>query len=512
MCKLKTALWNIVDRAIAGLEDDTVPFAYALVTFIAAITLRPCLEIFSDNAHITLTSYLHIAIYYVPLSLLFIIIFHLVTKVPVSKVARVVLPAFVVVDVAPIVDLLVSGGEGINISYLVPGSHDNLLHLFFTFFGEYQGSGISIGMKVEIAMALLGCFLYVQAKTSNILKALFTTVVIYGVIFSFIMLPFWINWSLSMLGLRPRQSDFIAIQYHALATFVTGCVLAYFGNRRYFILFLKDMRWLRMAHFELMYILGRSLSHKGPGPNLIVEVLDSAFMFIAIFLAFFFSIVTNNLADVRIDAISSPKRPLMAPGVDTHTYRKVAWPVLFAALFFAGMNGFLPFLGIAIFIGNYFIYSMPPLRFKRVPILSKFVISVNSLTLVYLGLLSTETGVHYMPEIVITFFLISFTLAANFIDIKDYDGDKAARIKTLPVLVGLRASKILIGLFWLIAYISIYPMLKGTVLIVGAVILGLIQFGLINRKRYTEKPVFIVYLISIVGFIVYLRLLPPVSL
>ncbi len=102
---------------------------------------------------------------------------------------------------------------------------------------------------------------------------------------------------------------------------------------------------------------------------------------------------------------------------------------------------------------NYFLYSMPPLQLKRVTFFSKLLISLNSLILVLLGQLF-HSGDFGLPLNIIIFFFVCVTATLNFIDLKDYEGDKNAGIKTLPVALGLDRSKKVIGLFFFISYMT----------------------------------------------------------
>jgi 4-hydroxybenzoate polyprenyltransferase len=150
---------------------------------------------------------------------------------------------------------------------------------------------------------------------------------------------------------------------------------------------------------------------------------------------------------------------------------------------------------------------MPPIRFKRVTFFSKLTISINSLLLLYSGIyLINESHVTEIPIGLILYFLILLTAAINFIDIKDYRGDKHANIKTLPVILGLKKSKFIIGLFFFISSLGIYFLLNETLLIIPLLILGMFQFFLINRTKYNEKHILITNNISLVLLIIYLLL------
>ena len=110
------------------------------------------------------------------------------------------------------------------------------------------------------------------------------------------------------------------------------------------------------------------------------------------------------------------------------------------------------------------------------------------------------------PPMVILWFLVFLTAAMNFIDLKDYKGDKRAGIQTLPVMWGLEKSQRVIGVFFLLAYL-VAPLAVGEmILLIPAIPAGAIQYWTITRKRYREQPVFSLYLTSFAVMLIILAL------
>ena len=69
-------------------------------------------------------------------------------------------------------------------------------------------------------------------------------------------------------------------------------------------------------------------------------------------------------------------------------------------------------------------------------------------------------------------------------------------------------TKLIIGFLLLAAYLYAWYLLNqkwtlDTWTLVAFSIFGMLQFAVINRKNYCEKWVFTIYLISIVGLVVY---------
>jgi 4-hydroxybenzoate polyprenyltransferase len=83
-------------------------------------------------------------------------------------------------------------------------------------------------------------------------------------------------------------------------------------------------------------------------------------------------------------------------------------------------------------------------------------------------------------------------LAANLIDLKDTAGDRAARILTLPVLLGQRAAQ------WVLAcalagFFAFLPLaFRGQVPWAPMMAFACLAFFLVSRRKYDERPLFLV--------------------
>ena len=126
-----------------------------------------------------------------------------------------------------------------------------------------------------------------------------------------------------------------------------------------------------------------------------------------------------------------------------------------------------------------------------------------------LGYFLIKGTLQNFPAILYPLFLVGITATANFIDLKDYEGDKHANIKTLPVLLGQKVAKIAIGTSFLIAYPMFYIFFISydyrTPWLWTFLLLGAIQYYLINRKQYQDLTV-MSFNIVFVWLIIYLLL------
>ncbi len=501
-------MFKSLKKIINSLENSQIPFIYFILTFIFVISLRNFIELFSDTdtSQISFEEFFHYDISYMVLAMVIIILLYFFIKKDVLKITKIVLPSFLILLIVPIIDLIWSLGKGLNMAYMLPGYHSNLMQRFFTFFGDFSGLGITPGIRIEIIIVLLGVFFYIYINSSRIIKSLLGILFAYPIYFFYLAAPFLVKGLLEIFGLTYKYSDSLMTNFFLLVILFAGIFIAYISNKRYFRLIIKDIRPFRLLHFELMFLIGFIIGFNKFG----TFVLDSANIFSFIFIpagiafAWIYSVITNNIVDYDIDKISNNNRPLIESKINNGIYCRLSWIILFIALFYPLMVSFKAFFMILLFIGNYFLYSMPPLRLKRIPLFSKMIIAFNSLILVMLGFIISTGKLEGFPVILIAFFLIGFTLVINFIDIKDYEGDKKEGIKTLPVILGLKKSKFIIGLFFLLAYLAVYFLINNLYLIPVLLIFGIIGFLLINRKNYNEKPLFLIYLLSLVLFIIYL--------
>ncbi len=502
-----------IKTTLSWIENTPLPFSYFLLTFVFAITLRNFLEAYFtgeiQDANFSSTLF-HYYIFYVFLAMTLVILCHYATRETVVKISRIILPSFLILILNPILSLAVPAWRSFSTGYAFPDTHHNLLYGFLTFFGPLYPSGASPAMRVEIGLALILIFIYFHIKKHLLLRSLLFTFLTYTVIYSYGCVPFMFDSFMRVFGLKAELLLPPMTNFYLLCFFPLGVWLFYLYDRKSFHEILKDARWttlLRFLHYEMMFAFGIVLSeilYEKPMRLTSENLFPLIFSILAIFFACLYSLMTNNSADQDIDVVTNHQKPSVTKSIDPITYHAISWSVLGLAVLYSWAAGVIYLFLILLFIGNYFLYSMPPIRFKRVPFFSKILISLNCLVIILLGYYFH--GGHFdVPLNVVGFFLLWVTAALNFIDLKDYEGDKKAGIKTLPVIFGLEKSKIIIGIFFLMAYgqtIWISKRIEFCLLMVGV---GIVQYFLINRKNYNEKPVFIVYLLSMLALIIFIR-------
>lgn len=486
---------NNIKSVINSLESSKISMIYFALTFFFAVTVRNLLETFSSNTSILMGEFLHYYLFYASLALVLVLLMHFATKEKVGKIVKVVLPSFLIVTLPPVLDFIISLGRGFHMAYMTPKVHQDILSRFFTFFGTFEGSGITLGMRIEIALVVAGSFFYFFIKNRNILKSLFFSFLTYSLIFVYVSAPF-------IFGSIETIKNF-----YLLSIFVFGVYLFYLHNKRHFVEIIKDIRPMRLSHFLLMFVLGITLGAIYPLTLFSIicdDIFGFVFLVISIVCAWMFSVITNNIEDYEIDKITNKNRLYVSNAITRSHYKRISWILLALSLLYSSMTGFSGLFLIVSFIGSYFLYSMPPLRLKRITFFSKLPISFGSLVLIMLGFDFIGGGLNTFPIVLIPFFTLFLTASINFIDIKDYKGDKEIGIRTLPVVLGLKKSKILIGISFLLSYVFL-GFLTGTVYLSAIwLFFGLLQFTLINKKEYKEKYVLLTYLLSLLVLLAFL--------
>jgi 4-hydroxybenzoate polyprenyltransferase len=514
-----TKFLNIFQRFIQKLESEENSLAGALLAFFFAATLRNFLEYLvaeESFARPLLHSFYHYYLSYICLAIGLIIIFHLATKENLVRISRLVLPCFIVLNIVPIIDLLayyLIGLDG-DVGYLFPGRHGSFWVRMLTFFGPFDRSGITLGMRCEIALVIFSSGMYVYVKTKDMLRSIFTGVATYIFIFVYCAIPFIIMPFLGLFGITSRLTTLDIGYFYCLLLLILCGGLCWYKCRAFIIPILKDGRYLRLLHYLGMFIFGfvlaQATSFKPFAINT-VSFFHGIFLTLAIVFAWWFSVGTNNLADRDIDQIANPDRPTINNAVPEPIYRLFMKAFLALSFLYAGSVGFESLFLIMVFVGNYYLYSMPPLRLKCVPFFSKILITVNCFALLVLGYVyyikSAGTFFNlYASEGVLIFILLAFTATINFIDLKDYEGDKGAGIKTLPVILGLEKSKMVIGFFFLLAYFATPIIFSNNMLFIPAIAAGSLQYYFINRREYDERPVFVLYLFSIYSLALLIKI------
>lgn len=515
MKRIKLSLQNFqtsIRKTIIKIEKKPINFWYFFITLVSIIFLRQFLETFSDpdNSWQILPgqAFIHYSLFFVAIFFSLALVIKIITKEEILKVTKTILIFFPIILAPPIIDLVLSGGEGINMAYILDQNVKELAKLFFTFFRD-QDSGISPGMKIEITLGCLAAALYTYIKKRTIfssMAALFST---YTITFIYVSLPniiflFWgIEFSNQTLSWKLEQFDRLFTFVYLLITLIQLVLFLFFYNKQKLWSLAKNIRFCRLTHYEAMLFGGIFLS------NILFDYKFETWQLLAaaisLFLAWLSMVGLNDINDVEIDAISNKKRPLVQKVITIQEYKIITFLQAFLALLFAYTISYQFLIFILIFLIIYTIYSAPPLKLKRFSLLATFLIACATLIVFMAGFsLPKKEYLIDFPRYIITLILVTFTLSANVKDIKDLDGDKKAGILTIPVIFGEELGKKIIGALVFFSYIFtplILPRFFPTFLCLSA-LFGIINYFLITQKHYQEKYIFFSYF-CFFGVLVY---------
>ncbi|MDI9342065.1 MAG: UbiA family prenyltransferase [Sediminibacterium sp.] len=271
---------------------------------------------------------------------------------------------------------------------------------------------------------------------------------------------------------------------------------------------LKDIRLARILHYYVLFVLGAGLYKRGeflvPTSTTVELYFDLLLFFCILLYAAVFAIVTNNIEDIEADRISNPDRPLVKGVVKRNTYYAAGIVSLVCALILAFFIGYVALTGIVLISLGYYIYSCKPFRLKRYVFIAKSLIGFNSLVSTVTGFCMAGGTFGDFPVLWLVFVLGPLTFAANFVDLKDIEGDRLTDVNTLPVLLGEKNARTLITVFTIITYLmGAFLIDKGYAFIL-AIVTCTAHIYFLYRKPYRETPVFIIYISALIMTLILL--------
>jgi 4-hydroxybenzoate polyprenyltransferase len=486
----RTHQW--IKQGIATLSSSSIPLPEAILAFLFTATIGQFLTGFTyiyQGFNLPDYTYFYYLLRFLAaasnLILLLSILIHQVARLAISQVLRYLLGIALIWWLIPLTNMLL--GVHSQTIAATPGVKVMLLTLLAAIAIFLQANGLSKyrqGVILLLASGLCALWFY-AAELLTYLNAVIPTlfapthqIMCYG---NLLLLP------------------------------LLALAVAYYYDRATTAALLNDLRFMRLLYFKLLLLTGFTLGllvlpysiyqQLTFMPLILYRLALSSY---GLMFAALFAIITNNIADIEIDKVSNPSRPLLTQAITVSAYKQIAYCALCLSLSYAMLAGSNAFLCLATAMGIYYLYSMPPFRFKRIFLLSKLAISATSLIVFMLGFMLSLQGFYNFPTSLYIIFLIGFSLSANVIDLKDYAGDAKAGIKTLPVIVGLQPAKFLTGVAVLATYAAWYLFLHNLKLLPLQLGVGCLQFYLINRKTYTEAAVFAVNNISLMGLLLYL--------
>ena len=526
---------RMLERYITKLETAPMSIAGWLAAFAGIVWVRYFLEAFSSPnvsgfVPSDMPTLLHYALFYLAAVVVTVVVVGTVSRLPLLPMMRTLIFILPLMWLAPLIDL---ANGGAHMAYLFAASPFALLKDFFTYFGPFTAYGITLGLRIELGLLIfmLGAFVFI--KTKKLSKAFLGMVVGYVVIFASVSLPsvmgFFLpanasgavfagslsNALVSHNFLHPSETytayrtlellfDASMAQTWFVILVIAGGAWLYLVRKNVMVAMIRNIRPERAIHFIIFAFLG-GLIALSEGTKVNWTVLDFITIVVAaltIIFAWAFAVITNDLVDESIDTVSNTDRPLVTGTLSSGMMRDAALVCGVMTTLGALALGSYALFWMLVFSAAYYIYSVPPLRLKRIPILASAFIGVATLATMLLGffLISTNQGLAAFPSQIALLVVLFMTLITNVRDLKDIKGDNAAGIWTIPTLLGNRRARIVIGAMTFVAYALVplfipVPILWAPSLIIGvASWVGLVQ----GRGERFAFSLYFFYLASII--------------
>lgn len=508
---------------LGQLEDRPVAFGLWLSTALAIIFLRDALEtIATDRAFPFIHPFhlVHVPVFFFSVLVTFIVVLHFFSKVDIIKVSRLCLFFFPIILLPPCLDLLFPGHPA-PYAYIEEHVWQNFIHFFDP---SFEMIALPASVRIEVALIVLGSCAYIFLNRKSLFWSLAGGLAVYCAVFSFVAIPgLFVSGCIVLIPLLSRAVHWINALFHrvplpyvregAMEDANLLIVELLFGVIALGLWFwrydrvkaraaFQNMRIGRSVHYAIMGLLGLSVYLLRNEVTDLFAPIKALGMLAAVFFAFQFSVVTNDLVDVGCDEISNKTRPLVSGIFKAEEYLRLGLVYLALSLLFALWVGDYCFGGTILFIVLYFLYSMPPLRLKRVFLLSSVIIGLEAVVAFLLGqvCLDEKGTLNFIDMPLWLALFLAFFLASHVKDLKDIEGDRRCGIPTLPVLLGkARACKV-IGCLVFASYILIglcvwlHPEFGGSWVLGGlAACFGAFNLIYLWRGKAEEKTIFVSY-------------------
>ncbi len=491
--------------------------------------------------------FLHTSLFFLCVFGIFTWLLIKIARTPFSQSVLILLFGMIFIIFPPIWDRIISVTffDGAHfMSYYLFDSVMGLAKSFVTFFGDNPRDGITYGTRIMIACAIISLTSFTWITTKSILRTISMLSISYIIFFILSAFPSIITLLFTKKHLAITQSDvagFIASPTKILGNQITTplnsinikmsliyinsllivslCIL-YRTHKDRVISLIKNIRPVQtLYHVGLLCVgigLATIFNHAIILPSFFTAM---AFMLLcfAIILAWYATVIFNDIVDQDIDTISNPRRPLIQKTISVQSYRNIGICLTALSITLAATVNAHSALLLLIYHAISYLYNTPPFRLKRFPLIATFLAAVASFFIVAIGFI-TVTPQHSLvgfPLHIAILLIVTYTISLPIKDIKDIAGDKKNRIYTIPVIFGEKIGRLIIGMGIFSSFVLSIFMLNNFALFFPAVLAGSLCFWILTghtkeqflfSPRTTIGSVF--FIVCLYGTILMLTLLP----
>ena len=505
-----------------------------IITWFSITLIRVFLEIYSSpdpSGYLFswIDTFIHIPLSFFSIFLSFTLLIYLLTKNAITDVLNFTTKLLLFTLVPPIADLMITGSKASSIGYTI-ATPDQFINLFFRLMSPFNNPGVTIGMHIAAYSILLTISIFTYKKTKKLLPPLLGIIAGYIILFLYATIPSYIIIPhLSKTILISASSLYSILLKQSWITVTTtantseqmliandiflSCILwilvvvqilllLFFANKKLWLALKNNLRMERILFWFLIATIGIITNKSIFGTINISNTVNVIYLltfFILITLNIWLAVMINDEEDVSIDTISNPDRPLAKKEIPTIQWGSIKF-ILFVLIFFgtAIMNMTTAFF-LILAQTAYYLYSARPLRLKQHFVFSSVLIGATAIFIAMAGFFLVSPDQHILAFPIKTIFIIgiSFALISNFKDIKDFKGDKNENMRTIPVVFGLKKSKLIIAGLFAFSFILVPLSLHLYNLILFSVFCIFFAFYLFTKKHYQERYIFLLLFLHI---------------
>lgn len=501
-------------------------FTSFIFIFLGIISLRILIEKFIASKDMVLgdvlVEFLHNFFFFsITFLLIWAILSLIISKNPI-RLKSVMLWAFWVIILPPLLDIAKTGGQ-VYWSFYVLSDLRSLPRQFFTFFGDLPPGIVYFGTKITFILAIISVGGFVYKETKKPVKAFLSAFLAYVIFFC--MGSFPTLFSLIYTFFTGSQKILQIKAFNVAQLFGSG--LAFFGinnNLKYafaynldtiyflilagllfafFILIdkkkvweiVKNSRIPQLVYHSGLLFIGMGLGIMAYPDNFKISIFSisgTLTLLVSVWLAWEASVVVNDIYDFEIDQISNADRPLEKNVFNLKEYKEIG--IMFFV--FSLIGGLVIGMKFAAILLMYqflaWIYSAKPFRVKRIPGVATLSSSLASITVLFLGftLLSGDKNLENLPWRVIFLLIIALTLSIPIKDLKDEKGDRKYGVWTIPAIFGEDKARLIIAISVFVSFLLSVFFLNETKLFWWALLFGLISFLTILDKKINPRKIF----------------------
>lgn len=486
---------QLIQNIVLALEEKKASLINYFIAFISIILIRNILELTLFEQPLSGVRLIHYSLFYVVILLGLSLIMHIATKESYVKIFKVFTPFFILMIFPVILDKLINlKSDMYMLGYLPPYDHSNLWAQYFSFANHRTSFGATTGVRIEVIVTLVLISFYLKVKKVSFLKSLITVIASYSFIFGLFTVLIFLTQLSKITNLSYKLSNPLLINFFTIIVIALTTIIIYQAKPKIFKAIVGQLQIHRAIHFLVLITFGLWLSlWSGHNPHSLMDIFKPINLYIAGFFVYLSAVNLNKLADNN-----SPDSLPSTTVIPARDHLNIAIGLGALGLIISSAVNFTSFMILAVFIALVWFYSIEPFRLKSYPILAKFIYSLSCVTIVMLGFSALSSNIYSFPASV-GYILLFSCLAMNFIDLGRTKENANNNIKTLPVVLGDKWAKRLIGVFFIATYLAAYYFFAPNLLILGLLIIfGLIQYFLINKGTYEEKYVFTTYLFSFI--------------